>query len=101
LSSCGYTDLMRSIDDDFRDAIAPELLDRDAIERLEHAARALANTPRWMASSITASRSVRPERRAAFRAAASYVARRYGLHVTIEEDRLVNACFFRPDEDPR
>ncbi len=68
------------------------------LEQLERSARALTVMPRWMASSVTATRSVPRSELATFRALASAVARRYDLYVTVEEGDLSSACFFRRDE---
>jgi len=68
------------------------------LEQLERSARALKAMPVWMASSITATRSVPPPELETFRALAAQIARRHDLYVTVEEGELCSACFFRRDE---
>ncbi len=93
-----YKDHVRSIGDEHRDVIARFDLDAHAAEQLDHAARTLSTMPRWMASSISATRKVAPWQVDAFRQLAAQLARRYRLYAVVEEDELCDACFFRRDE---
>lgn len=84
-----------AIEEDYRTLLAKHRLTEPAASQLRHAARAMADMPATMATSITCTRYVPADELAEFSALAGVLAAEQGLTVQIEPGNPVCVRFSR------